>query len=103
MAGEEADHLLTFSKALFRTRLNEAPARIRRGDSYAIWPTRDETQAQSNFKVLQAGCRSKNFYYGTFWTGKNLSFLSYLQTVLTTLTEYNIKKEPNNKTKEIPK
>ena len=27
-AGEGADDLLTFSKALFRMRLNEAPARI---------------------------------------------------------------------------
>ena len=100
-AGEEADHLLTFSKALFRTRLNEALAGIGRGDSYAIRPTRDETWARSNFKVLQAGCWLKNFYYGTFWTGKNLSFLSYLQTVLTTLTEYNIKKNRIIKQKRI--
>ena len=91
MAGEGADHLLTFSKALFRTRLNEAPARIGQGDGYTLRPTRDETQAWSNFKVLQASCWSKYFYYETFWMGKNLSFLSYLQTVLTTLTEYNIK------------
>ena len=90
-AGEEADDLLTFSKALFRTRLNEAPAGIGQGDGYAIRPTRDEMQARSNFKVLQAGCQLKNFYYGTFWMGKNLFSLSYLQTVLTTLTEYNIK------------
>ena len=90
-AGEGADHLLTFSKALLRMRLNEAPARIRRGDGYAIWLTRDDKRAQSNFKVLLASCRSKYFYYETFWMGKNLSSLSYLQTVLTTLTEYNIK------------
>ena len=90
-AGEEVDDLLTFSKVLFRTRLNEALTGIGRGDGYTIQPTRDETQAWSNFKVLQADCRLKNFYYGMFWTGENLSFLSYLQTVLTTLTEYNIK------------
>ena len=83
-AGEEADDLLTFSKALFRTRLNKAPAVIGRCDGYMIQPTRDEMQAQSNFKVLQADCWLKNFYYGTFWTGENLLFLSYLQTVLTT-------------------
>ena len=41
-AGEGADHLLTFSKALFRTRLNKAPARIGRGDGYTIWLARDE-------------------------------------------------------------
>ena len=35
-AGEGADHLLTFSKALFRARLNEALAGIGRGASYAI-------------------------------------------------------------------
>ena len=90
-ASEGADHLLTFSKALFRMRLNEAPAGIGRGDGYAIWPTRDETRARSNFKVLQASCQLKYFYYETFWMGKNLSSLSYLQNVLTTLTEYNIK------------
>ena len=103
MAGEEVEDLLTFSKALFRTRLNEAPAGIRQGDGYTIWPARDEVQAQSKFKVLQADCQSKNFYYGTFWTGKNLFSLSYFQTVLTTLTEYKYKRELNNKTKEIPK
>ena len=73
-ASEEADHLLTFSKALFRMRLKEAPAGIGRGDSYAIRPTRDETQAQSNFKVLQAGYQLQNFYYGMFWTGKTCYF-----------------------------
>ena len=36
MAGEEVDDLLTFSKALFRMRQNEAPAGIGRGDGYAI-------------------------------------------------------------------
>ena len=91
MAGEEVEDLLTFSKALFRMRLNEAPAGIRQGDGYTIWPARDEVQARSKFKVLQADCQLKNFYYGMFWMGENLSFLSYLQTVLTTLTEYNIK------------
>ena len=73
-AGEEAGDLLTFSKASFRMRLNKAPAGIGQGDGYPIWPTRDETWAWSNFKVLPAGCWSKNFYYGTFWTGKNLFF-----------------------------
>ena len=90
-ASEEVGDLLTFSKALFRMRLNGAPSGIGRGDGYSIWPTKDETWAWSNFKVLPAGCWSKNFYYGTFWTGKNFLFLSYLQTVLTTLTEYDIK------------
>ena len=60
-------------------------------DGYTIWLTRDDKRARSNFKVLLASCRSKYFYYETFWMGKNLSSLSYLQTVLTTLTEYNIK------------
>ena len=60
-AGEGADHLLTFSKALFRVRLNEALARIRRGDSYAIRLTRDEKRARSNFKVLLTSCQSKYF------------------------------------------
>ena len=73
-AGEGADHLLTVSKALFRARLNEAPAGIRRGDGYAIRLTRDEKRAQSNFKVLLASCWLKYFYYETFWTGKNLFF-----------------------------
>ena len=42
-AGDGADHLLTFSKALFRMRLNEALAGIGQGDGYTIRPARDET------------------------------------------------------------
>ena len=62
MAGEEVGDLLTFSKASFRMRLNEAPAGIGRGDGYPIWPTRDETWAWSNFKVLPA-------VLGDLWLG----------------------------------
>ena len=64
-AGDEADDLLSFPKTLSRMIQNEALAGIRRGDGYA--------------KRLVG---RRTFTVACFGRGKNLSFLSYLQTVL---------------------